>query len=217
MADSKNVILLGATGAVGSCLLKSLEASDLVNTLYVVSRRELAVNPDKTHLIVVEDLLDADYESLDVDAVFCALGTTIKVAGSQERFREIDYKLPSDIARKLKSAGASEFYLVSSVGADSDSPFFYNKVKGDLEKTIRKQRWQKLRIFRPSLLLGERSEFRPAEKIGQILMKPFAFLIPQSVRPIKFEQLARAIMNEFESPEQSEKTIQGRRLFSASK
>lgn len=125
-----------------------------------------------------------------VDAVFCALGTTIKIAGSQERFRYVDHDLPLLAARVAHQRGVPHYLLVSAMGANARSRIFYNRVKGETERDLQQLGLRSLTIVRPSLLLGARAEFRLGERIAEKL----AFLTPPSMKPIPASDVARAMI-----------------------
>ena len=132
-----------------------------------------------------------------IDAAFCALGTTIKVAGSQAAFRAVDHDAVLAFAAAARSAGATRFGLVSALGADARSAVFYNRVKGEVEATLRAQGWPRLVIARPSLLLGDRAALgqpeRPGERWGQRLMPAIGGLVQGRWRPITAVVVARAL------------------------
>jgi uncharacterized protein YbjT (DUF2867 family) len=126
---------------------------------------------------------------------FSSLGTTIKVAGSKEKFRAIDHDLVIGFARWAKKIGASKFLYVSALGADSKSSVFYNKVKGETENDLKSIQFGYLGLFRPSLLLGNRSEFRIGELVATVLMKPLVWLkLAKNIRPIYDYQVAKAMV-----------------------
>ena len=124
-----------------------------------------------------------------VDLAFCCLGTTIKQAGSQEAFRAVDHDMVVAFGKRAREMGARHLVVISAIGADPKSSVFYNRVKGEMEQSLRAQEWPQLTIARPSLLIGERLEERLAEKIAGPLSK----LIPGKYRGIEACQLARAL------------------------
>jgi uncharacterized protein YbjT (DUF2867 family) len=124
-----------------------------------------------------------------VDIAFCCLGTTIKQAGSQEAFREVDHQLIVAYAERALALGARHLLLISAIDADPQSSVFYNRVKGETEQALRAQGWPQLTIARPSLLIGDRVEARLAERIAGPLSK----LIPGKYHGIEALQLARAL------------------------
>ncbi len=126
---------------------------------------------------------------------FCTLGTTIKQAGSKEKFYAVDHEMVLAFANWAKSLGASKFLYVSSGGADETSSFYYMKVKGEVERDLKKIGFDYLGILRPSLLMGNRSEFRLSESITQILMYPLVWLkLFKNFRPIHDYQVAKAMV-----------------------
>jgi uncharacterized protein YbjT (DUF2867 family) len=139
----------------------------------------------------------ADFDKLDpssgvfaVDRVFCALGTTIRKAGSQEAFRRVDFGYPLAIARAAGARGACHLLLVSALGADAHSRVFYNRVKGELEEAILALGYPSVTIARPSLLLGDRSERR----VGEEFAKKIGWLSPARWAPVKASQVALALV-----------------------
>lgn len=132
------------------------------------------------------------------DAVFCAIGTTQKkVGGDKVAYRKVDYDIPVNAARFCAETKCPNFLLVSSVGANSNSNNFYLKLKGEVEDAVQQRPIQSISIFRPSILLGKRSESRPGEKIGQSVMSFFAFLLVggwEKYRPIDAEKVAKAMV-----------------------
>ena len=133
----------------------------------------------------------ADYEDLfAVDQVLCALGTTIGTAGSQQRFRLVDYEYPLAAARLALAQGATHYLLVSALGANARSRVFYNRVKGELEATLATLPYRSVTIARPSLLLGPRAEYR----LGEQIAKRFAFLVPEKYKPVGAHAVAAALV-----------------------
>jgi uncharacterized protein YbjT (DUF2867 family) len=128
------------------------------------------------------------------DQTICALGTTIKKAGSRDAFRRVDFEYPLTIARAALGGGCRHFLLVSAMGADPHSRVFYNRVKGQLEAAILGLGFDRVSIFRPSLLLGDRREFRPGEAAGQVLGRWLRFAIPRRYRPIHARTVAAAMV-----------------------
>jgi uncharacterized protein YbjT (DUF2867 family) len=125
-----------------------------------------------------------------VDAAICCLGTTIKVAGSKERFRRVDHDYVLAFARAAKMAGARTFAVVTAMGSDPESAFFYNRVKGEVEEDLASLAFESLVIARPSLLIGERAEAR----LGERLMTPISRFLPARYRGIEAERVARALV-----------------------
>lgn len=206
------VLIAGATGLVGreavlACLLDAgvTEVRALVRrpvtldaVLGPLAHEAPALTPaQRARFQPVQvdfQRLDHEPEVCRVDTVLCALGTTIRQAGSQQAFRQVDFDAPLRIARLAHAQGAKRFLLVSALGASSSSRVFYNRVKGELEDAISAIGFEQLVIARPSLLDGERAESRPVERIGLALSKALGFLIPESHGPVHVRQVARALL-----------------------
>lgn len=194
----RSVLLLGATGLVGSQCLNLFLANDHFSQVMTLTRRPLATNPvDPKHVNRVIDFGHpvSYHGKVTADIVVCALGTTLKKAGSREMFRQVDYQYALELSKTALENGAGHLLLVSAKGAAADSRFFYNRVKGELEDALAKLGYARLSIFRPSLLKGDRREFRAGEEIGNFLAGTFSFVIPSQWKPTPVDRLAEAILN----------------------
>jgi uncharacterized protein YbjT (DUF2867 family) len=205
MEGGKTAWLAGATGLIGGSLLNELLSQKRYERVVALVRRSTGVQHSQlVERIVNFSALNSD-ELGTVHDVFCALGTTIKKAGSPARFREIDFEYPLKLARAAKRAGAQQFLLVSSVGANAQSSNFYLRVKGELEAALQQEGFASLQIFRPSILVGKRAESRPGEKFGIIAGKAIAPLMIGGLRryrPIRASDVAKAMVAAAqESPE----------------
>ena len=186
-------ILAGATGLVGGECLRRLLASPRYERVIVVTRRKLAdVAADRKLRQVVTEFenLGEVRDRLRGDHVYCALGTTIRKAGSQERFRAVDYEYPLRLAQLTRKNGARHFSIVSALGASRSSPFFYSRVKGEAEEGLRQLGWASLAIVRPSVIAGDRAEPRPLERLSEHLLR-FA---PANWRPVPAGDIAAAMV-----------------------
>lgn len=189
----KSALLVGATGLVGTECLKLLLDDPVFARVVVLARRALppGIKSPKLEVCLTDfDRLVEQTSLFRVQLVFCALGTTLRQAGSPARFREIDHGLPLAVARMAAAQGAKHFLLVSALGADPGSLFFYNRVKGELEKAVSSLPFRSVTILRPSLLLGERRDPRLAEEVA----KRFAFLCPERYRPVEARDVAAALV-----------------------
>ena len=189
--------IAGASGLVGGCLLPRLLDSPEYSRVVALVRRPLGGDHPKL------EQREVDFERLDEmdlpapDDVFCTLGTTIKKAGGREAFRRIDHGIPLALAERAARLEAKQFLLVTSVATDSSSPNFYLRVKGDLEMEIAPLPFWSVHYFRPSFLMGERAESRPAEKVGIALALAFQFLLFGAMRvyrPIQADQVAASMV-----------------------
>lgn len=157
-------LVAGPTGAVGRALLTQLLANPRYSTVKALSRRSLGLSHPKLQELRFDgEDLDRLGGALAADDVYCCLGTTLKQAGSKAAFERIDYHLVLDVARASKAQGASQFLVVSAVGASLRSPAFYSRVKARMELALAEVGFRTLHIIRPSLLLAERADWRPAE------------------------------------------------------
>jgi uncharacterized protein YbjT (DUF2867 family) len=169
-------------------LLREAECRRVV----ALARRPLPnVDPARLQCVVVDfEHLDRAADHFAVDAIICALGTTMRQAGSRERFRRVDFDYPLEAARVGRARGVAHYLLVSALGADSRSRVFYNRVKGELEEALASQGYPSLTIVRPSLLLGARREFR----LGEAIAKRLAFRAPAGIRPVSARAVAAALV-----------------------
>jgi uncharacterized protein YbjT (DUF2867 family) len=197
----KQIVLVGATGLVGSRLLELLLADVTVSKVVVLSRRDLEMKHKKLEVILTDfKKLDNLISRLkDFTVLYCCIGTTIRKAGSREQFSEVDYHIPLRLAAMAESAGIKKFIAISSIGADPSSSNFYLRTKGEMERDIDAgYKFLKLAFVRPSLLLGPRKEFRLGEKIGQLLMVLFTFALVgrwRKYRPIHDFNVAKAMIS----------------------
>lgn len=189
----KRAIVVGATGLVGSRLVAVLLGDPDYDSIHALVRRPLG-NPDAK---LCEHSVDftrlADFVWPVADDVYCCLGTTIRTAGSQEAFREVDYSYPLAIARGAQLHGAKQFLFVSAMGADAHSSVFYSRVKGELEAAIAALGYHAAIAFRPSLLAGDRREQRLGERVALMALQPFRRLVPRKYRPVADVAVARAM------------------------
>ncbi len=187
------VLLLGATGLVGNECLQLLLAEKRISEIRVFSRSPISQTDNKiTSVVAPFDEMKNHSSFFAVDAMLCALGTTIKQAGSQDAFRVVDYEYPLSAAQIGKQNGVKHFLLVSALGANAHSTVFYNRIKGETENAIINLSFEQTTIIRPSLLLGNRKEFRLGEKIAQF----FTPFIPKKYKPVQASSVAQALVKE---------------------
>ncbi len=187
-----DAVVAGGTGLVGRALLAELAADASFGRVAALSRRPFDA-PARVEARVL-DLATLEPEEMPpADAGFCCLGTTIKAAGSQEAFRAVDHGLVLRFARACRDSGVSSFHVVSALGANAESRVFYNRVKGEMERDVAALGFETLRVYRPSLLLGERQEPRRGERAGIAVAKALRPLIPRRYRGVPAEVVARAM------------------------
>lgn len=194
MEEQKIALVAGATGLTGGEIIRRLAGEPGYGEIRVLVRREPAPG---TFPAGVQPLV-ADYDHLDrhpewfaVDHVFCALGTTIRKAGSQAAFRRVDHDYPLAIGRLALAGGATHYLLVSSIGANPESRFFYGRTKGDLERALTGLGYRSLTVARPSFLLGDRTESRPGESLGRWLAR----ILPAPYRSVHARTVADALVD----------------------
>lgn len=199
-----NVLITGATGLVGGHLLRMLIQTPRVTQIAAPTRRPLQDMPAEVFNPHDPQLTDAlALVNHPIDIVFCCLGTTRREAGSKEAFVHADYTLVVDIALTGQRLGAKHMLVVSAMGANARSPFFYNRVKGEMEEALMAQHWPRLTIARPSMLLGEREVRRANESL---LAPLFAFL-PGNWKSIEARDVAKALLQEAFLPQKEEVTV----------
>ncbi len=190
----RRVLLAGATGLVGRECLSLLAADPGVAAVTALVRRAPdagMVHHRKLHFEPIDfEQLGLHARKVAADQVICALGTTLRRAGSREAFRHVDFDYPLALARIARRQGARHFLLVSAMGADPGSRVFYSRVKGELEQALAALDYPSLTILRPSLLLGERDEFR----LGEELARRFAWAAPRRYAPVRASDVAAALV-----------------------
>ncbi|ALE90908.1 oxidoreductase [Pseudomonas versuta] len=184
----QHILLAGATGLTGEHLLDRLLNEPTITRVLAPSRRPLAKHPHLENPVGDPSVFLPELKGR-VDIAFCCLGTTIKLAGSQEAFRAVDHDMVVAFAKRAREMGARHLIVLSAIGADPKSSVFYNRVKGEMEQSLRAQDWPQLTIARPSLLIGERTEPRLTEQLAA----PLSRLIPGKYHGIEACQLARAL------------------------
>ena len=200
MKGNKTALIAGASGLIGGHLLQKLLADNAYEKVISIGRKKLDVTHEDLTQIEFDFTNPSSYESLPkVDIVFCCLGTTIKRAGSQEKFKQVDFQFPLDIANWAKNNGVSQYHIITALGADKDSSIFYNQVKGEIQDELKKLNFESLNIYQPSLLLGERDETR----IGELLAKAFMIITRplmlgglRKYRAIKGTVVAQAMLHQ---------------------
>lgn len=197
------ILLTGASGLVGSHLLRQLIAEPHVSEIIAPTRRPLPSMNKVTNLVEADltDVLGPLQQSVDI--VFCCLGTTRKQAGSKAAFVHVDYTLVVDSALAGQRLGAKHMLAVSAHGANVSSPFFYQRVKGEMERALQQQNWPRLTLIRPSLLLGDRQQPRP----GEAFFAPLFKRLPGNWRAVSAKDVAAVMMREAFSPAQNDVTI----------
>jgi uncharacterized protein YbjT (DUF2867 family) len=194
----KNVVIAGATGLVGRACVDLLLAEPDVRAVHALVRCKTG----RRHLKYLDHLVD--WRKLEngrvvgkngLDAALCCLGTTLRDAGSQAAFRQVDHDFVVAFAHFAKARGADTFVLVSAMGADPQSRVFYNRVKGDVESSVKALGFRSLTILRPSFLEGDRGDHkRVGEWLGIRAAKALGPLVPMRYRPVDARKVALAML-----------------------
>jgi uncharacterized protein YbjT (DUF2867 family) len=187
----KKALVIGATGLIGQQLIDLLLQDENYSVIAFI-RTALPIQHERL-LQVPFNFDNPNDDVIKADEIFCCLGTTIKVAGSQQAFYKVDFEYVLDIAKRAYLSGVKKFALVSSMGANKNSTIFYSKTKGAIEEAVTGIGYESLFIFRPSLLLGKRTAFRTVERIAQSFFNFFSILIPKKYKAIQARQVAKAM------------------------
>lgn len=194
----KTALVAGATGLVGKQIVQELIANSSWEKVIVVARRELSIQHPKLEVRLINfDQLDQIQLEVKVDACFCALGTTQKKSG-REGMLKVDYEYVLKLAQLCTTHSIPRFIVVSSQGANHNSSFFYIRTKGQMEEAVKKAGIETVYIVRPSLITGEREEFRFSEEMGYYLYKglqPLMFGKLKKMRPVSGLQIARCMID----------------------
>jgi len=199
IATPRTALLAGATGLVGRALQSMLLDSRQYQRVHVLLRRTSPdIKPNAKLAVRLVDFARPAATLPTVDDVFIALGTTIKVAGSEAAFRQVDFEFVVNTARAAKAAGATRLAVVSALGADARSRIFYNRVKGEMEAAIAQLGYESVVIARPSMLLGDRAALGQPARSGEVwaarLLEPLGWMVPKGVRPIPARAVASALL-----------------------
>ena len=207
---NKTVALFGSTGLIGGEVLKLLINDDNFETINVITRKKVTVQSKKIKNYIIDFTNPDGYKKVikKGDVVIASIGTTqSKVNFNKTKYRKVDYDILLNIAKVCKSNQASSFCFVSSAGANEKSKNFYLGLKGEIENSIMHLALKSCLIFRPSLLLGKRNEFRFGEIMAQKIMPLFSFLMKSNYKPIKATDVAKSIVSE------SKKVSEGNKIY----
>lgn len=202
----KTALIAGATGLIGSQLLDLILNDPYYDKVIAITRKSMErANSKFINLIIDFEKLDAYASEIKADDVYCCLGTTMKKAGSKDKFRQVDFVYPYEMAKHTHGNGAQQFLLVSALGADKDSSIFYNQVKGEVEEAIASLDFKSYHIFRPALLMGPRDERRLGESAAKAFFKVFGFLFVGALSKYKAIDSAKVARAMFALAKQNKK------------
>ena len=214
MAEQRVAIIVGSTGLIGSLLLSELSHFDIIRAISRKSIQGLSQNIQNT-VVNFQNSDELKSALVGTDLFFC-LGTTLKTAGSKEKFIEIEWELSKRILEIAARNGVENLYLISSMGADAKSAILYSKIKGQIENLVKDLGFKSVTILRPSLLLGNRHEHRAVEAIAQSVLKPIGFLFKGPLlkyRAIDAQLVAQRLAEKSLSPSRGVRIFENDQLF----
>ncbi|MDA9351359.1 NAD(P)H-binding protein [Flavobacteriaceae bacterium] len=214
--STKQVTLFGGTGLIGGFLLDLLLADKTISKVRVVTRKPLVKQHDKMEVFEIDFSKPEEIERSigDSKVVFSCIGTTqAQVRGDKKAYRKIDYDITHNIALGCKTKQVDHFLFVSSAGANSGSSNFYMGLKGEIDDAVLNLKLNATTIFRPSLLLGKRTNFRSGERLAQIIMPLFSFLMPTKLKAIRGERVAKAMFDQSKLKNIGNRVIENKALL----
>lgn len=213
----KSAIVVGSTGLVGKHLINTLINSNIFDRVTALVRSPYFKDYKNIEEIVLDFNKEDPFVSLKkANHVFCCLGSTIRKAGSKKAFKFVDFDLPVLFAKWAEQNNCETFSLVSSLGADSKSKMFYNKTKGEIENEIKKFSFSKTQIFRPSLIMGKRNEFRPGELLGKgifTLLNPLMVGTLKKYKAIHAKDIAQGMVGHLSKNQYGVKVIESNEIM----
>ncbi len=196
--NGQTAVVLGATGLIGSLLVEQLLHDDAFSKVRVLVRRPITMAHTKLE-VVTTDFSNYEMYKKNLgtgDCIFSCIGTTnSNVKGDKLLYRSIDFDIPVNAARFGKEAGFKQFLLISAIGADARSRFFYTRLKGEVEEMIAGYKFKSLHIFRPSFLIGRKQNERTGEILLTNLFRFFSLIIPSKYKAIHAMDVAKAMLN----------------------
>lgn len=198
--QGQTAVVIGATGLIGSQLVQLLLDDAAFTTVRILVRRPVSASHPKliVQIVAFDNYHDLKEKISAGHSIFCCVGTTQKkVKGDKVAYRKVDFDIPVNTANAAIENGFKNYLLISSVGANLASGNFYLQLKGSVEDTISKLPFESIHFFRPSLLLGDRKEFRAGEKLAQVSMKALSFLFLEpfkKYKPIQSIDVAKAMI-----------------------
>lgn len=213
----KNVLLIGASGLIGSELVQLLLRDDKIKSVKVFVRKTLAITDQKLREILVDfEHLEDFKDEFQGDALFCCIGTTRKKTPDLAAYKAIDYGIVLAAANIARSNQVPQVHLVSAIGAAISSKIFYNRLKGEIEKDLLQLDFPSTVIYQPAMLIGKRSESRPAECIAQKIMPFFdVFLLgkAQKYHSIEAKKVAESMLDNLHKPKEGVSVLQYEKMI----
>ncbi|MBN3555396.1 NAD(P)H-binding protein [Fictibacillus nanhaiensis] len=215
----KTVIVAGSSGLVGQEVVKQLLTDPQCKEIILLVRKSSGIKHDKIKEVIF-DFTSSDYsiERTYADVMFICIGTTMNKVKSKKAFEDVDLHIPVKLGKLAHKLNIQHVSVISAMGAHEKSTFFYNRVKGNMESQLISMRLPSLTIVRPSLLLGDREEFRFGERLAEKLYKVLPFIYPSKYEPVESSSVAKAMIRAaFETNNESVKIIENKRIHEISK
>ncbi len=199
--NSKTVIIAGSSGLVGQEVVKQLLNDPMCLEIILLVRKATDMKHEKIKEIIFDfSATEYSLENVKADVMFICIGTTMKKAKSKNAFEEVDLHIPVRLGRLAQKLNIEHISVISAMGADSKSTFFYNRVKGKMESQLISMSLPHLTIVRPSLLIGDRDEFRLGERFAEKLYKALPSIYPKKYQPIEAISVANTLIKESFKP-----------------
>lgn len=196
---TKSALIAGSSGLVGNLLLQQLLNSDYYDKVYVLVRRSIVQSHPKLVAVVCDfDQLEKVSSFFSVDDVFCCLGTTIKKAKSRTAMNKVDRDYPIELAKLAYARGAKQFIVISAPNKGEHSRFAYTRMKGELEVSLKSIPFDSMSFIHPSLLIGDRLEFRFLENMAKSIFRGFSKITTKTISPslgIEAKDVAKAMFH----------------------
>ena len=210
--SKKTALILGSSGLVGKELLALCLKSEFYKKVITPLRAPMPIHEEKRVEMIIDFEMPPWKDLFPVDHVYCCLGTTIKKAGSKSNFIKVDHDFPLAFAGAAKKWEAEQFSVITAAGVSAESKIFYNKVKGELESNLKALDLKGTLIFQPSLLLGDRNEFRLGEKVFSGFAKITSWMTPSSYRAIHCQKVAKSMLEKTISAKSGFKVITNKEM-----
>ncbi|MET3728561.1 uncharacterized protein YbjT (DUF2867 family) [Fictibacillus halophilus] len=217
--NKKTVIVAGSSGLVGKEVVKQLLIDPLCKEIILLVRKSSGIKHEKIKEVIF-DFTSSDYsiELAEADVMFICIGTTMNKVKSKKAFEEVDLHIPIKLGKLAHKLNIQHVSVISAMGAHAKSTFFYNRVKGSMESQLISMDIPSLTIVRPSLLLGDREEFRFGERFAEKLYKALPFIYPSKYEPVESSSVARVMIQEaFNTRNETVKIIENKKIHEISR
>ncbi|ANC77024.1 hypothetical protein ABE65_009510 [Fictibacillus phosphorivorans] len=193
--NKKTVIVAGSSGLVGKEVVKQLVTDPLCKEIILLVRKSSGLKDEKIKEVIF-DFTASEYsiEQTEADVMFICIGTTMNKVKSKQAFEDIDLHIPVKLGKLAHKLNIQHVSVISAMGAHEKSTFFYNRVKGNMESHLISMKFPSLTIVRPSLLIGDREEFRFGERFAEKLYHALPFIYPSKYEPVESSSVAKAMI-----------------------